>query len=55
MDDRLNYIAKDFGAFNTNLKGDRDSFVNKIKTLAAERHFRVRMPYADRFDASGKL
>ena len=55
MDDRMNYLVRDFVPFGRRMNGDRDTFVRKVKEMCIERQFRVRMPYADRFDSQGKL
>jgi len=48
-------IPGDFKAFQKEIHGDRDTFISKLKQMAVERGFKVRTPYADRFDKQGML
>ena len=46
---------RDMKAFDTTIGGNREEFIAKIKDMCIERDFRVRIPYADRFDRDGYL
>ena len=48
-------VPRDFKAFDTVIDGDREDFIAKVKQMCIERDFRVRIPYADRFDKDGRL
>jgi len=50
---KVPYKFKDFDSGE--MEGDRDSFINKVKQMCIEKDFRVRIPYADRFDRDGRL
>ena len=55
MDTDLNCICKDFKGFGDRMEFNKINFVKKIKEMSQERNFRVGMPYADRFDRTGRL
>ena len=48
-------IPRDMNGFKTTVHGNREEFISKVKDLCIERDFRVRIPYADRFDKEGYL
>ena len=48
-------IPKDFEAFDDVIEGEREEFIAKVKEMCIQRDFRVRIPYADRFDKDGRL
>ena len=48
-------IPRDVVAFDTTIYGNREDFIAKLKEMCIDRDFRVRIPYADRFDRDGFL
>ena len=48
-------IPRDLSAFDSTIRGSREEFLSKIKEMCIDRDFRVRIPYADRFDRDGYL
>ena len=53
--DSISMAPRDMKAFDTTIGGNREEFIAKIKDMCIERDFRVRIPYADRFDRDGYL
>ena len=51
----IKMIPRDVDAFDTTIYGNREDFIAKVKELCVDRDFRVRIPYADRFDRDGFL
>lgn len=51
----LKIVPKQFNLFQGTLEGNRELFVNRVKELGLTQGFRLRLPYCDRLDCSGKL
>lgn len=51
----IKMVPRDMDAFDNTISGNRDEFAAKVKEMCVDRDFRVRIPYADRFDRDGLL
>ena len=54
-DKNIRLVPRDFAAFDSEIDGNREEFIQAVKEMCTQRDFRVRIPYADRFDRNGFL